>query len=1098
MSLFSKWSRPVHLPATPERRITVGKNAVTQTVFQGGIVKADFYESQYPGHDTIKTRLSPPFDEMLVRFAKAHRVDSPLSVLTAVNHDDYGESDTPLELKWDRLGSIETWANTPEKVLASWRNKFVFAVEDLDAALPGLRLPQIGALHAIAAHFAVGKAFEPATVVLPTGTGKTETMLATLVYGRESKMLVLVPSSILRNQIGGKFSTLGVLPAAAAVPVEIARPFVTKVVKGIETTADAEGIVLASNVIIATPDILMASSPEAQRRLLEGCSILVVDEAHHITASTWKNVRDRFTSKKILQFTATPFRRDEQKVDGKIIFNFKLGDAQEAGYYRAINLSTVEEFGDQETRDHRIAAEAVAVLRRDRNEQGRDHLLMARTKNKERAEAVWKQYRKFAPEMKPVLVYSGPGRKAANVKALEQLYDRGANGARIVVCVDMLGEGVDLPNLKIAALHDTHKSLAVTLQFIGRITRKGTDASIGEATVVTNIADPEAEKRLANLYAEGADWDKIIKRLSEDRIEQELRLQDVVMGLKSKGTLHAQLSLWNLRPRLSTQIYRTTCTQWFPTEYVKVLKAKDQTWYALDESQNLLVAVVHREDEVDWGNYQTLEETSYHLLVVWWDKHNNALFIYASDYDALRSEHLVANVTDDKGKLLAGTPIFQILNNVELPLAKSLGSSRVGAISFTSYFGPNVTEGLASIEKAESELNNIACIGYEDGDRVLWGGAKRKGKVWQQKAGTLSEWMEWCGRTWRKVSTEETAAPNITRDFLRPIRLSSAHNSHAISVQWGEHAQMTYSDQFVLFGSSPFPLYLVELDVSAVQVDGSIDIRISSESIEAIYRHSISAEFPAGYSHKKISGPDVFFKKSNKVVVPLEEHLRVDPLIVRYADGTYSYNCYHIPTNLNAGSFPADRLESWSWNGIPLNQESMGKNRSKNTIQYRAFEQLKAEFDLVFNDDGSGEAADLVGLKDVNETTIRLSLVHCKNAHEGKVSQDIRNFYVLCGQAQKSVSIKHRGMGRLYHDLKRRHDLWMKQGNHSRFLKGDIKKLAYFRDKSRRATVEFEVILVQPGASASAVNDDALRLLATTELYLKKTAAAGFRVILSS
>ena len=108
-----------------------------------------------------------------------------------------------------------------------------------------------------------------------------------------------------------------------------------------------------------------------------------------------------------------------------------------------------------------------------------------------------------------------------------------------------------------------------------------------------------------------------------------------------------------------------------------------------------------------------------------WDQANQALFIYASDYEALRTEQLAAIVTGDNTRLLSGTPIFQILNNVELPLAKSLGSSRVGAISFTSYFGPNVTEGLASIEKAESELNNIACIGYENGDRVLWGGAKR-------------------------------------------------------------------------------------------------------------------------------------------------------------------------------------------------------------------------------------------------------------------------------------------------------------------------------------------------------------------------------------
>ena len=148
------------------------------------------------------------------------------------------------------------------------------------------------------------------------------------------------------------------------------------------------------------------------------------------------------------------------------------------------------------------------------------------------------------------------------------------------------------------------------------------------------------------------------------------------------------------------------------------------------------------------------------------------------------------------------------------------------------------------------------------------------------------------------------------------------------------------------------------------------------------------------------------------------------------------------------------------------------------------------------SDDGSGEAGDLVALKDVDEKTIKLCLVHCKNAHEGEVSQDIRNFYVLCGQAQKSVSIKHRGMNRLYHDLKRRHEAWM-VGGHSRFLKGDIKQLAYFRDKSRRSTVEFEVIIVQPGASAAAINPDALLLLGTTELYLIKTAAAAFRVVLS-
>jgi len=43
----------------------------------------------------------------------------------------------------------------------------------------------------------------------------------------------------------------------------------------------------------------------------------------------------------------------------------------------------------------------------------------------------------------------------------------------------------------------------VTLQFIGRFTRRG--ENVGDAAVIINIADPNAEKRLEELYAEGAE-----------------------------------------------------------------------------------------------------------------------------------------------------------------------------------------------------------------------------------------------------------------------------------------------------------------------------------------------------------------------------------------------------------------------------------------------------------------------------------------------------------------------------------------------------------------------------------------------------------------
>lgn len=532
-------------------------------------------------------------------------------------------------------------------------------------------------------------------------------MLATLVYRRLRRTLVLVPSDTLRSQIARKFLGLGVLADAEVVSRELAKPRVAIITTGIRSAEDLDLIVNNSNVIVALPNALEASDPSLIEQLAGACSDLIVDEAHHITANTWSRVREHFIGKRILQFTATPFRRDGRRIDGKIIFNYKLGDAQAAGYYRPINLKTVEEYGDEDARDIAIAKEAIVTLRRDRDNLKLDHLMMVRTSSKERAEAVGSIYKRLAPDLKPVIVYSGPGRTLVNREALNQLFDRSDAGARIVVCVDMLGEGFDLPYLKVAALHDTHKSLAVALQFIGRFTRTGPKEKIGEASVVINIADPNVEAKLADLYAEGADWDLLIKRMSEDRIAQELRLQDVIVALKENGNLHSNLSLWNLRPALSAQFFRTECVEWSPLAFKSVLPKGSETWHALSEQDNVLAAVVCRPSDVSWGKYQNVFDTIYDLLIVKWDKQARYLSLFASDYGALRSEKIAQAVTDHDTVLVSGAPIFNILNNVELPLVKSLGSSRIGAISFTSYFGPNVTEGLASIEKAESSLNNL-------------------------------------------------------------------------------------------------------------------------------------------------------------------------------------------------------------------------------------------------------------------------------------------------------------------------------------------------------------------------------------------------------
>ena len=67
----------------------------------------------------------------------------------------------------------------------------------------------------------------------------------------------------------------------------------------------------------------------------------------------------------------------------------------------------------------------------------------------------------------------------------------------------------------------------------------------------------------------------------------------------------------------------------------------------------------------------------------------------------------------------------------------------------------------------------------------------------------------------------------------------------------------------------------------------------------------------------------------------------------------------------------------------------------------------------------------------------------------------------------------------------------------SRFLKGDMKLLSFFKEKSRKSKLEFELLIVQPGGSAESISDNILKLLGTTELFLVKTTQAKFRVIIS-
>ncbi|WP_394672846.1 DEAD/DEAH box helicase family protein [Limnobacter sp.] len=294
MDLFAPLTIKFTLPVKSAPSRKVGGNFVQKLLFRASKVEAQIKVAEFSGYFELVTGLRPPLDIVYLKDPNTRgkcRLGVPS--LKAEEHFSLQNWPEDIQLSWEQFPE-QAFPTKPEKINDLWRHQFQFKEEDPEHGFPGLRKPQLGALHAIAGYFSTDLQVEPATVVLPTGTGKTETMLATMVYQQCEKILLIVPSDSLRTQISKKFIDLGYLPELTVVPPDIALPNVAVIRKGIQSPEEASLLANAANVLIATTSVLSACSEQALNALCEQCSDLFVDEAHHISATSWQAIRERF------------------------------------------------------------------------------------------------------------------------------------------------------------------------------------------------------------------------------------------------------------------------------------------------------------------------------------------------------------------------------------------------------------------------------------------------------------------------------------------------------------------------------------------------------------------------------------------------------------------------------------------------------------------------------------------------------------------------------------------------------------------------------------------------------------------------------------
>jgi superfamily II DNA or RNA helicase len=92
---------------------------------------------------------------------------------------------------------------------------------------PALRTAQLGAVFSLASHFATSE--EPAQAVLPTGVGKSAVICVLPFLIPVTRVLVVVPTRLLRDQLASEFAELTTLRRLQVVEGELVAPRVKRV-----------------------------------------------------------------------------------------------------------------------------------------------------------------------------------------------------------------------------------------------------------------------------------------------------------------------------------------------------------------------------------------------------------------------------------------------------------------------------------------------------------------------------------------------------------------------------------------------------------------------------------------------------------------------------------------------------------------------------------------------------------------------------------------------------------------------------------------------------------------------------------------------------
>jgi len=359
-----------------------------------------------------------------------------------------------------------------------------------------LRTPQIEAYLKIKSFFCAPENKE-ALVVLPTGTGKSG-LISIAPFGTCSgRVLIVTPGLVTKDSIRKTQEALydnfwinfdvlfnhQDLPVTVEYSAGLLRQHLDDsniVYSNIQQLTNSRG----SSLVDAVPS--------------DYFDLIIIDEAHHAPADSWKQLLGYFGTAKKLFVTGTPYRGDNQELPGALIHETQLSEVMRDKYVKWLRKETVSahslfftiadypgrkftrdevmELKDKEWVEKSVALSeecskdvinhSVEKLKELKRQSPKvPHKILAVGCSIAHAEDLKKWYGELG--LPVALVHS----QMESADVLSEFRKIDAHEVDVVVSVNMLMEGYDHKYLTILALFRPYRSINAFAQIVGRILR---------------------------------------------------------------------------------------------------------------------------------------------------------------------------------------------------------------------------------------------------------------------------------------------------------------------------------------------------------------------------------------------------------------------------------------------------------------------------------------------------------------------------------------------------------------------------------------------------------------------------------------------------